>query len=92
MPVQIGRLWPILRVTGQKDPSALEIHEPLSRHSLFDEFLSIHADAVIIVKGPKTTVKLPMGILRERYPIAGVIITGVPELMNMGGIYNTLHL
>ncbi len=91
MPGQIGRLWPILRIAGKKNPSPLEIREALTRYALLDELLSIHKNPVIIIHRPKTAIKLPVGILRECYPIAGVIVAGVTKPMDMGGIHDTLH-
>ena len=93
MPVEIGLLRPILWIAGQqKNPSSFKICKPLSRYSLLDKFLSVHENPVIIGQRPEAAIKLPMGIFRECYPISGIVVAGIMELMNMRRIHDAFHL
>jgi hypothetical protein len=92
MPVEIQMLWPIFRIAGEENPPPLEISEALAWHSLFHKLFSVQDDPVIIAQRPEPPVKLPVGVFRKRYPISGVIVAGVAELMYLGGINDGLHI
>ena len=92
MPIEIGVFWPILRIAGQKNLSPLKIRETLARYPILDELYSVHENPIIIVQRPKTAIKLPVGVLRECYSIAGIIVAGATELLNVRRIHDALHL
>jgi len=48
MPAEIGMLWPIIGVIGQKDPVPFKTCKALSRHTLFDKFFSVYDNLVTI--------------------------------------------
>jgi hypothetical protein len=52
MPVEIGVFWPILRITGQKNPSPLEIREALSRNPVFYKLLFVDQHPIFVIQRP----------------------------------------
>jgi len=91
VPGEVGVLWPIFWIARQKNPSSLEIREALSSQPVLDEFFPVYEHLVIIAQRPKAAIKLPVGVLRECYSVAGIIVAGVTELLNMRRIHDALH-